>query len=297
MSGCLDCLAAATSSPAPWAHTLRGVGMVAGAVVAELEVFGALSKAQLVPAVLSRKLTHIFCGVGTALLLATFPAQFWPARLAVSSVLFAFMGVFAWIAEMKQEDYALLPGFVRGKVDRMVVNMCRSGSRRELATGTWYYSYIISLAIVLFWTSPVNAVVFGSLFVGDGLADPIGRTLGGLFKRPGDDLGPLQYRVLGFGTKSLPGSLGFFLTSYFSSLAFARFYQSQGHFIEGFNMEGFSRVVLFACLAATAAEAVSPPGKDNLTVPLAVTSSATTLRPGDSVGCYRRADREIAQGL
>jgi len=264
--------AAAVSSPAPWAQTAKGVGLITAAVVVELEIFGTLSRSRAIPTVLSRKLTHIFAGLGTSLLLVRMPPGFWPARLAVSSVLFAFMAVFAWIAEMPEASYQRLPGLLRAKVDSMVSNMCRHGTRRELADGTWYYSFIVSLVTVLFWTAPVNAILFATLFIGDGLADPVGRTLGGLFRDPAKkkELAPMQYRFLNFGTKSIPGSLAFFLSSLGSSILLGKFYYSRGHWMKSLDFETFARVSLIACAFATFAEAVSPPGKDNLLVPLAV---------------------------
>jgi len=170
----------------------------------------------------------------------------------------------------------LLPGLNRAalvlQVDSMVSNMCRHGTRRELADGTWYYSFIVSLVTVLFWTAPVNAILFATLFIGDGLADPVGRTLGGLFRDPAKkkELAPMQYRFLNFGTKSIPGSLAFFLSSLGSSILLGKFYYSRGHWMKSLDFETFARVSLIACAFATFAEAVSPPGKDNLLVPLAV---------------------------
>eukprot|EP00968_Pinguiococcus_pyrenoidosus_P025793 scaffold7028_cov243-Pinguiococcus_pyrenoidosus.AAC.2 len=43
--------AAAVSSPAPWAQTAKGVGLITAAVVVELEIFGTLSRSRAIPTV------------------------------------------------------------------------------------------------------------------------------------------------------------------------------------------------------------------------------------------------------
>jgi len=35
----------------------------------------------------------------------------------------------------------------------------------------------VACFVLLFWSAPINAIVFASLFVGDGVADPIGRLI------------------------------------------------------------------------------------------------------------------------
>ena len=43
--------------------------------------------------------------------------------------------------------------------------------------GTFYYAFAVACFVLLFWSAPINAIVFASLFVGDGVADPIGRLI------------------------------------------------------------------------------------------------------------------------
>jgi len=120
-------------------------------------------------------MAHIGSGSLMTSALVLFPQQYWPARLAVSLFLVSFMLVFAAIAHVPDERFAALPPVVRGRLEAMVQSMCRTGDRAELMRGTFYYAFAVACFVLLFWTAPINAIIFASLFIGDGVADPIGR--------------------------------------------------------------------------------------------------------------------------
>eukprot|EP00316_Scyphosphaera_apsteinii_P024347 CAMPEP_0119310608 /NCGR_PEP_ID=MMETSP1333-20130426/19669_1 /TAXON_ID=418940 /ORGANISM="Scyphosphaera apsteinii, Strain RCC1455" /LENGTH=325 /DNA_ID=CAMNT_0007314823 /DNA_START=111 /DNA_END=1088 /DNA_ORIENTATION=+ len=144
-------------------------------IIAQLELFAMLSRRGLVPTVLSRKLTHIGSGTAMTTALVLFPHDYWPARLAVSLFLIGFMLLFAAVAHMPEEQLSALPPLVRSRLEGMVVAMCRSGDRRELMHGTFYFAFVVATFVLLFWTAPINVIIFASLFIGDGIADPAGR--------------------------------------------------------------------------------------------------------------------------
>merc|ERR1719197_1538954 len=119
----------------PALQTLVGCLVILLAIVLQLELFGLLSRKQLVPAAFSRKLTHIGAGTAMTTSLVLFPKNYWPARLAVSLSLVAFMLLFAVIAHMPDTFTQAMPSLVRRRLDSLVHAMCRSGDRAELMRG------------------------------------------------------------------------------------------------------------------------------------------------------------------
>jgi len=163
--------------PSAWpvAQTCLGCLCILTGIVLQLELFAVLSRRQWIPTVFSRKMAHIGSGTLMTTALVLFPKHYWPARLAVSLFLVSFMLVFAIIAHLPDEAFASLPHLVRGRLEAMVQSMCRTGDRAELMRGTFYYAFAVATFVLLFWTAPINVLVFASLFIGDGVADPIGR--------------------------------------------------------------------------------------------------------------------------
>jgi phytol kinase len=130
--------------------------------------------------------------------------------------------------------------------------------RKEKAGGLGTVYYAISLTIV----APL-AMVLGKIWVAaaaiilmawaDGLADPIGRRYG-----------THKYRVAG-STKTVEGSLGFFLVGFVAVAATLTFFGAFASLPTGFNIPIFSLII--SALGALI-EAVSPAGTDNLSVPI-----------------------------
>lgn len=113
------CIAAA-SVPAPLLQTACGCLIILLAIVVQLEIFGFLSRRQWLPSVFSRKLTHIGAGSAMTTALVFFPRQYWPARLAVSLSLVAFMLLFALVAHMPDNRARGLPPMVQSRLDSLV---------------------------------------------------------------------------------------------------------------------------------------------------------------------------------
>merc|ERR1719152_862568 len=158
MSSALDCVDAATST-SPLLATLGGCLVILLAIVVQLEVFGLLSRQQFLPAAFSRKLTHIGAGTAMTTALVLFPPNYWPARLAVSLSLVAFMLLFAIVAHCPDGAFRSLPPVLRCRLDKLVHAMCRSGERAELMRGTFYYAFAVATFVLLFWTAPINVVI------------------------------------------------------------------------------------------------------------------------------------------
>lgn len=283
----------------PLLQTLAGCLLILFAIVVQLELFGLLSARQMIPAAFSRKLTHIGAGTAMTTALVVFPRRYWPARLAVSLSLVAFMLLFAVIAHVPDGALRSLPSVVRLRLDALVHAMCRSGERAELMRGTFYYAFAVATFVLLFWTAPINVVIFAALFIGDGIADPVGRLsaawAGGGERGGGDDdvaaadgspppppcdgksgkpLLRLQYRVGWFGVKSYPGSLAFFGGGVAAAAGWGSLFAWAGHYGPDFDYFHFLGTAALCIAAATVAEAVSPPHVDNLLVTYAAAAVA-----------------------
>merc|ERR1719218_436100 len=85
------------------------------------------------------------------------------------------MLLFALLAHVPDGAFSSLPPMLRHRLDKLVHAMCRSGERAELMRGTFYYAFAVATFVLLFWTAPINVVIFAALFIGDGIADPVGR--------------------------------------------------------------------------------------------------------------------------
>jgi len=302
--------AEADASSSPLLATAGGCLVILLAIVIQLELFGLLSRKQLLPAAFSRKLTHIGAGTAMTTALVLFPRNYWPARLAVSLSLVAFMLLFAFVAHLPDGAFRSLPPVLRHRLDKLVHAMCRSGERAELMRGTFYYAFAVATFVLLFWTAPINVVIFASLFIGDGIADPVGRLAAGASSacreaeppttvatdgasatasaadappshpcdgKSGKPLTWLQYRVGYFGTKSYPGSLAFFVGSLAAAFLWAALFSWAGHYGADFELSGFMGAATACIFAATLAEAVSPPHVDNLLVTYAAAAVAFCL--------------------
>ena len=65
------------------------------------------------------------------------------------------------------------------------IDLSMGGSRRELLRGPLYYVLSVMASTALFWRdSPVGVLILGLMCGGDGLADIVGRRLGGTARLP-----------------------------------------------------------------------------------------------------------------
>jgi phytol kinase len=130
--------------------------------------------------------------------------------------------------------------------------------RKEKAGGLGTVYYAISLTIIapiamLLGRNWVAAAAIMLMAWADGLADPIGRRYG-----------THRYRIVG-STKSIEGSLGFFIVGFLAVAATLTFFGAFSSLPLGFNIPIFSLAI---AALGTLIEAISPAGSDNLTVPI-----------------------------
>lgn len=148
--------AASPPASSPRLQTVYAVLAILFSILAQLELFALLSRQRWLPSKVSRKLTHIGCGAVMTTALVLFPANYWPARLAVSLSLILFMFTFAVVAHLPEDQLQAMPPFLRARLDGFVHSMCRHGDRMELMRGTFYYAFVVATCVLLFWTAPVR---------------------------------------------------------------------------------------------------------------------------------------------
>ena len=213
------------------------LGDIGGIVATIVFVFIVIGLAEVIRRSLSlstnftRKVIHV--GVGNWIFLWPFAFDHWYA-IIVPPALFVVLNYVSYRREL-----------------------FKAMERKEKAGGLGTVYYAISLAIVapIAMILGVNWIAAASIMLmawADGLADPIGRRHG-----------KHKYRVAG-STKSIEGSLGFFLVGFCAvaaTLVFFNIFSS----LPAVNIPIFSLVI---AALGTLIEAVSPAGTDNLTVPI-----------------------------
>jgi len=200
-------------------ENLKGFLAVVFFVVLEVEIIGVIGRNKLLPAVLVRKMTHISCGTTMLLCLALLPmGNSWPGRFSISLFLVCFIVAFSLGAYIPDKDYSQLPAPLKDRIQSLVNSCSRSGMRSELSKGTLFYCVPTAMLVCLFGTAPVTVFTLSALFIGDGVADPVGRVLG--------SSRVMQYDLKWLGnTKSYPGSLAFLLGSLGASMAFGSLFK------------------------------------------------------------------------
>mmetsp|Transcript_8669 Transcript_8669/g.16845 ORF Transcript_8669/g.16845 Transcript_8669/m.16845 type:complete len:284 (+) Transcript_8669:3-854(+) len=238
-----------------------GVLLVLVCVLGQVELLGFIGEQKWVSPVISRKFTHIAVGSTMLTVMSCFPiGHSWPGRLGVCGILMAFLFAFAGVSHMTDQQLAKLPSMLVHRVRRLERACCRSGRRIELMGGTFLYCAVLCQLVVFGWTTPLNIISMSVLFLGDGLADPIGRTFGR----------GMQYRVLNFGTKSLPGNIACFLGGLAGAYAWGCLFLWAGHWGNqaSFDWDRYLSAATWCVVAGTVGEAVGPPEADNVTIVL-----------------------------
>ncbi|MCO5593834.1 hypothetical protein L7F22_047852 [Adiantum nelumboides] len=117
---------------------------------------------------LSRKLIHVSTGLLYVLLWPFFSASPW-------SRFFALAIPMASATRLAVNDFGIL------KDEGFVKSISREGTARELLRGPFYYALILSCCTAFFWKdSPVGMTAIAIMCGGDGVADIVGRRIGGL---------------------------------------------------------------------------------------------------------------------
>lgn len=135
-----------------------------------------------------------------------------------------------------------------------VTAMSRTGDRREILRGPLFYGVAFVLLTVLFWRrSPIGIVALMILCGGDGLADIVGKKVGGI-KLPWSP------------KKTLAGSLSMLLGGFVFSVLVVWAFVWQGYFAS--PITGYLLPIGVMALGTTLIESLPFADIDNITIPL-----------------------------
>ncbi|KAG4920549.1 hypothetical protein JHK82_049504 [Glycine max] len=141
------------------------------------------------------------------------------------------------------------------KDEATVKSMSRFGDYRELLKGPLYYAATITLAAIIYWrTSPISIAAICNLCAGDGMADIVGRRLGGE---------KIPYNK----NKSFAGSIAMATAGFLTSIGYMWYFSSFG-FIEGSWKLVLGFLLVSIVTAFVESLPISTELDDNLTVPL-----------------------------
>jgi phytol kinase len=199
---------------------------------------------------LSRKLIHIGTGPIFVLCWLFFPAT--PeARWLAALVPFAITVQFALVGLGIMKDEA------------SVKAMSRTGDRREILRGPFYYGVMFVLLTIIFWKdSPVGMIALMIMCGGDGIADLVGRHFNSL---------KLPYSP----EKTVAGSLGVLIGGWLLSAVVLAIYTGTGIFTRPFA--SFVLPLTIITLVGTLVESLPYRDVDNITVTLAAVLAGLLL--------------------
>ena len=199
---------------------------------------------------LSRKLIHIGTGPIFVLCWLFFPAT--PeARWLAALVPFAITVQFALVGLGIMKDEA------------SVKAMSRTGDRREILHGPFYYGVMFVLLTIIFWKDlPVGMIALMIMCGGDGIADLVGRHFNSL---------KLPYSP----EKTVAGSLGVLIGGWLLSAVVLAIYTGTGIFTRPFA--SFVLPLTIITLVGTLVESLPYRDVDNITVTLAAVLTGLLL--------------------
>ena len=183
---------------------------------------------------ISRKITHI-CAGSVIIFLPLFHDGYWSQYLNVSVYV-------VWALLFLQK------GFFAADDDQAIKTMTRTGDKRELLKGTFYFVIVGIICGTVYYKQLPGVLAMAVLGWGDGLAPIVGMKLG-----------KMKYKVL--SEKTVEGSLAFFAGSALAGMFFVWLIIP-----EAFDLS----TILIIALAATIVEGLSPKEVDNILIPLAV---------------------------
>mmetsp|Transcript_13690 Transcript_13690/g.38768 ORF Transcript_13690/g.38768 Transcript_13690/m.38768 type:complete len:322 (+) Transcript_13690:263-1228(+) len=209
-----------------------------------VKLFNCLAQRRVLEQKLSRKMVHMTAG---PLFVLT-----WPLFSASPDA-----RLFAGVVPTLQFVRLLALGNGWLKDESAVKAVSREGSPEELLRGPLYYVLVLFVAVMLSWRdSHVGVTAISLMCAGDGMADIVGRRMGGA-KLPFNK------------QKSWAGSIAMLVSGSAMSFGFIALFQSQGYFL---GCDTITLQVLASALVATICEALPVTNfvDDNIIVPLAV---------------------------
>lgn len=216
---------------------------VVGGSVLWFRAFDLLVQHNMLEQKLSRKLIHISTGLIYALVWPIYSQSPWSRFFALAIPLANVLRLVLYGLGILKDD-----GFVK--------SISREGTAAELLRGPLYYALVLCLCTVFFWRdSPVGMIALAIMCGGDGIADIVGRRIGGV-KLPHNP------------RKSWAGSIAMFVFGLALSIGFLYYYSSMGFY--HLDWERAVQCVALISLAATTVESlpISTQIDDNMTVPL-----------------------------
>ncbi|GJQ64112.1 MAG: phosphatidate cytidylyltransferase [Melioribacteraceae bacterium] len=140
----------------------------------------------------------------------------------------------------------LIKGISASPNDDAVKTMTRSGDKKELLRGPFYFTLVMIVSGTFLYKTEAALTAIGILAWGDGMAPVVGSRLG-----------KLKYSLV--TEKTLEGSLAFSVFGFLGAMLF-------NYFILGtYDTE----LILISVIVATIVEALSPKDLDNLLIPTA----------------------------
>ncbi len=135
-----------------------------------------------------------------------------------------------------------------------VESMSRTGDRREILRGPLFYGIAFVILTITFWrNSPIGMVALMILCGGDGLADIVGKTVGG-------------YQLPWSPRKTLAGSLTMLFGGFLFATLVVWVFVRQGYFTDPIN--AFLLPIGIIAVVTTLIESLPFADIDNITIPL-----------------------------
>ena len=218
-----------------------------------VKLWGALTNSGVVDSKTSRKLIHVGSGPGFVLGWALFSDA--PSALYAACIVPSLQLIRLWRAGKSA---------AAGGSSELVAAISRSGVRSEVLQGPFLYTCVLLAAVVLSWRQMPGIIGVVQMGVGDGLADLVGRRIGG--------------RKWWFSeTKSYAGTAAFAIGGFVASLLMVAVYGACG--ITLLTVQQAALPLLAISIASSLVELV-PYGDDNLTVPVVAAVLTALLLPG-----------------
>jgi phytol kinase len=182
------------------------------------------------PQDVSRKIVHIAAG-SWIFFWAFFNNSHW-------SKYFNIAPAFIWAILLLQKGFFAKPD------DEAVKTMTRTGDKRELLRGPFYFTLVMILMGTIFYNVSLSVTAMSYLGWGDGIAPIIGKKYG-------------KHKYNFLSEKSIEGSISFLIAGFLSAVFFNYFLFGNINLVQ----------VFIAGILATIAEALSPKDLDNILVP------------------------------
>ncbi|KAL1201452.1 Phytol kinase 1 [Cardamine amara subsp. amara] len=230
-------------------HDVGATVAVLGGAYALVLSFDSLTKRNVIPQSLSRKLVHILSGLLFVLS--------WPIFSGSSEARY-----FAAFVPLVNGLRLVINGLSISPNSTLIKSVTREGRPEELLKGPLFYVIALLVSVLFFWRkSPVGMISLAMMCGGDGIADIMGRKFGSA---------KLPYNP----RKSWAGSISMFIFGFFISIGLLYYYSSLGYLHINWDTT-FGKVAIVS-MVATVVESlpITDQLDDNVSVPLATILAA-----------------------